>query len=116
MLVAVPQPRCPLGLLPSAAGGMTVPVTVCELAVAPVKGMRLRRTSEVELGRHGVIGDREFLVIGEDGKLLLTGRTPALLQVEPAWDRVQNVLTLSFPDGNVVQDTPEPGAPATTRM
>jgi len=55
-------------------------------------------------------------VIGEDGKLLLTGRTPALLQVEPVWDRVQSVLTLSFPDGGVVQDTLEPGAPATTRM
>jgi len=93
-----------------------VPVTVSELAVAPVKGLRLQCTSEVELGSRGVTGDREFLVVGEDGKLLLTGRTPALLQVEPAWDRVQNVLTLGFPDGDVVQDTVEPGAPATTRL
>jgi len=93
-----------------------VPVTVSELAVAPVKGMRLQCTSEVELGRHGVTGDRDFLVVGADGKLLLTGRTPELLQIEPAWDRVQNVLTLSFPDGDVVQDMLEPGAPATTRM
>jgi uncharacterized protein YcbX len=66
---------------------MRVPVTVSQLAIAPVKGMRLHRTSEIRLGRHGVIGDREFLVIGEDGKLLLTTRTPALLQIEPAWDR-----------------------------
>jgi uncharacterized protein len=93
-----------------------VPVTVSQLAVAPVKGMRLRYTSEVQLGRHGVTGDREFLVIGQDGKLLLTGRTPALLQVEPAWDRARNVLTLGFPDGDVVQDTPEPGPRATARM
>jgi uncharacterized protein YcbX len=78
--------------------------------------MRLQRTSEVRLGCHGVTGDREFLVIGEDGKLLLTGRTPALMQVEPAWDRVRNLLRLSFPGGDVVQDTPEPGTPATTRM
>ncbi len=92
-----------------------MPVTVCELAVAPVKGMRLRCASQVELGRHGVKGDREFLVIGEDGTLLLTARTPALQQIEPAWDPVRNVLTLSFPDGDVVQDTPEIGPPATTR-
>jgi hypothetical protein len=95
---------------------MTVPVTVSQLAIAPVKGMRLQRTGEVRLGQHGVTGDREFLVIGEDGQLLLTGQTPALLQVEPAWDPVRNVLALGFPDGDVVQDTPEPGAPASTRM
>src|ERR1700749_2382511 len=108
--------RMPARAVTVGAGGMTVPVNVCELAVAPGKGMRLRCTSEVELGRRGVTGDREFLVIGEDGTLLLTGQTPALLQIEPAWDPVHNVLTLSFPDGDVVQDTPEPGAPATTRM
>ena len=95
---------------------MTVPVTVSQLAIAPVKGMRLQCTSEVQLGQHGVTGDREFLVIGENGELLLTGRTPALLQIEPAWDRVRNVLMLGFPDGDVVQDRPAPGAPATTRM
>jgi uncharacterized protein len=95
---------------------MTVPVTVSQLAIAPVKGMRLQGTSEVQLGRHGVTGDREFLVIGEDGELLLAGQTPALLQIEPAWDRVRNLLTLGFPDGDAVQDSPEPGPPATTRM
>lgn len=93
-----------------------MPFTVSQLAIAPVKGMRLQRTGEVQLGQHGVIGDREFLIIGDDGKLLLTSRTPALLQVEPIWDRARNVLTLGFPDGDVVHDTPEPGAPATTRM
>ncbi len=94
---------------------MTVPVTVSQLAIAPVKGMRLQCSSEVQVGQHGVTGDREFLVIGKGGQLLLTSRTPALLQIEPAWDPVRNVLTLAFPDGEVVQDTPEPGAPATTR-
>src|ERR1700728_938625 len=52
-------------LLPSAAGGMTVPVTVSQLAIAPVKGMRLQRASEIQLGPYGITGDREFLVIGE---------------------------------------------------
>jgi uncharacterized protein len=104
------------GLLPSETGGMTVQATVSQLATAPVKGMRLQRTGEVQLGEHGITGDREFLVVGEDGELLLTARAPALVNIEAAWDRVRNVLTLVFPDGDVVQDTPEPGAPATTRM
>ena len=93
-----------------------MPVTVSQLAIAPVKGMRLQRTSEIRLGPHGVTGDREFLVIGEDGKLVLTSRIPALLQIEPAWDRARDVLALRFPDGTGVQDTPEPGASAATRM
>jgi uncharacterized protein len=93
-----------------------MPVTVSQLSVAPVKGMQLQRTGEVRLGHHGVTGDREFLVVGDDGKLLLTSRTPALLQVEPTWDRVRNVLTLVFPDGDVVREAPEPGVPATTRL
>lgn len=93
-----------------------MPVTVSQLAIAPVKGMRLQRTSEIRLGQHGVTGDREFLVIEKDCTLLLTGRTPALLEIEPAWDRAREVLALRFPDGNVVQDTPEPGTSAVTRM
>ena len=93
-----------------------MPVTVSQLAIAPVKGMRLQPAGEVQLERHGVAGDREFLVVGDDGELLLTGRTPALLQVEPIWDRVRNVLTLAFPDGGVVHGTPGPGAQVTTRM
>jgi uncharacterized protein len=93
-----------------------VPVTVSQLAHAPVKGMRLQCVSEIQLEQDKVTGDREFLVIGHDGQLLLTTRTPPLLQIEPSWDRARNVLALRFPDGNVVQDTPEPGAPLVTRM
>jgi hypothetical protein len=48
--------------------------------------------------------------------LLLTTRTPALVQIEPAWARVRNVLALRFPDGTVVQDTSEPRVSAATRM
>lgn len=93
-----------------------MPVTVSQLAIAPVKGMRLQCASEIQLGRHGISGDRDFLVVGEDGRLLLTARTPTLVQIEAAWDRARNLLTLRFPDGHVIQDTPQPGAAATTRM
>lgn len=93
-----------------------MPVTVSGLAMAPVKGMRLQAASELWLEPRGVIGDREFLVVGEDGKLLLTARAPGLVQIEPTWDRSRNVLTLGFPDGDVVRDMPQLGAPATTQM
>jgi uncharacterized protein len=93
-----------------------LPVTVSQLAIAPVKGMRLQHSAEIQLGHHGVTGDREFLIVDDDGKLLLTGRNPGLLRIEPSWEPARNLLALRFPDGSVVQDAPEPGAAAVTRM
>lgn len=94
-----------------------MPVTVSQLAIAPVKGMRLQRTPEIQLGHHGVIGDRDFLVVDDDdGKLLLTAKNPGLVRIEPRWEPARNLLALRFPDGRVVQDTPKPGTTAVTRM
>jgi uncharacterized protein YcbX len=93
-----------------------LPVTVSQLAIAPVKGMRLRPASEIQLGHHGVIGDREFLVVDDDGKLLLTARNPDLVRIESCWEPAQNLLALRFPDGSVVQDAPEPGTAEVTQM
>ena len=63
-----------------------MPVTVSQLAIAPVKGMRLQRSTQIQLGRHGVAGDRAFLIVDDDGKLLQTARNPGLLRIEPSWD------------------------------
>jgi len=93
-----------------------VPVTVSELAIAPVKGMRLQRRTQIQLGQHGVTGDRDFLVVDEDCRLLVTARNPGLLRIEPSWEPAQNLLALRFPDGSVVQDAPGPGTAAVTRM
>jgi len=93
-----------------------LPVTVSELAIAPVKGMRLQRSTEIQLGHHGVLGDRAFLIVDDDGKLLVTARNPGLLRIEPSWEPARNLLTLRFPDGSVVQDEPEPGTAVVTRL
>ena len=93
-----------------------MPVTVSQLAIAPVKGMRLQHSTQIQFGRHGVIGDREFLIVDDGGKLLQTARTPSLLRIEPRWVPARNLLALRFPDGSVVQDAPGPGTAAVTRM
>ena len=93
-----------------------MPVAVSQLAIAPVKGMRLQRSPELQLGRRGVIGDREFLIVDEDCRLLPTARNPGLLRIDPSWEPARNLLALRFPDGRVVQDVPEPGTAAVTRM
>lgn len=90
-------------------------ITVTELGLAPVKGMRFTRPDAVELEPSGAAGDRMFLVVdATDGTLAKTTRTPKLQQVEPAWDPASGVLTLRFPDGTTVEDAVAPGPAALT--
>ena len=93
-----------------------MPVTVSQLAIAPVKGMRLQYSTGIQFGPHGVIGDREFLIVDEQFALLPTARNPGLVRIEPSWEPARNLLALHFPDGSAVQDAPEPGPAGVTRM
>jgi len=86
--------------------------TVTGLALAPVKGMRLVAAERLELGATGARGDRAFCVVDEQSALLLTTRTPRLLQILPDWDG--STLTLRFPDGSLVSEQPAYGARTTT--
>jgi uncharacterized protein YcbX len=89
-----------------------VPATVTQLAIAPVKGLRVSAVDELDIGPTGAVGDRAFLVVDSENALLLTTRTPALLQV--AVRREGDALALAFPDGRAVVAVPEPGARAET--
>ena len=87
-------------------------MNVVRLAVAPVKGMRLARVDELVLDATGPRGDRAFCVVDAEVALLLSTRTPRLLQIAPRWDGT--TLTLRFPDGSEVAEEPALGARATT--
>jgi uncharacterized protein YcbX len=86
--------------------------TVSQLTLAPVKGMRVIAMPELEIGPTGAAGDRTFFVVDPEHRLLLTARTPALVQIVPRW--ADGVLSLRFPDGTDVAAVPEPGPEATT--
>ena len=88
-------------------------MNVSALTIAPVKGMRVAPVDAIALGPVGAEGDRRFVVVDpERALLLLTTRTPKLLQVVARYDG--GTLSLGFPDGSVVSAVPEPGAPVTT--
>jgi uncharacterized protein YcbX len=91
-----------------------VPIAISELWLAPVKGMQVAPVEAVELDVQGPRGDRALLVVDTDGALLVTTRTPRLLEVGAAYDGER--LRLRFPDGGEVTAAVEPGAPATTRL
>ena len=82
-------------------------VTVTQLAIAPVKGLRLMPAEELEITATGVAGDRAFVLVDADHKLVETSRAPRLLQVAPGF--ADGRLTLRFPDGGEVSEVPEPG-------
>jgi uncharacterized protein YcbX len=75
------------------------------LSVAPVKGLRVVERDEVELGRHGVAGDRAFYLVDGDGRLANAKRFGALLSVHADYDEERNVLALTLPDGRCVAAT-----------
>src|SRR5262245_26136776 len=74
--------------------------------------MRVSAADELDIEPTGPVGDRAFLVVDAANALLLTSRTPALLEVAARWDG--GTLALTFPDGRVVAEEPELGAPAAT--
>jgi uncharacterized protein YcbX len=89
-----------------------VSAAVIQLAIAPVKGLQVSAVDELDIGPAGPAGDRAFLVVDAENALLLTSRTPALLQVTARWEG--GVLALTFPDGHAVAAVPEPGERAET--
>jgi uncharacterized protein YcbX len=89
---------------------------VTDLTIAPVKGMRVVPLPELELGPAGPVGDRAFVLVGADGGLVETSRTPELLQVAPTWHPASGTLGLRFPDGREVTGVPEPGERGTVSL
>jgi len=86
--------------------------SVTQLSIAPVKGMRIAPVESIELDATGARGDRAFCVVDADHALLLSTRTPQLLQIAPHWEAGR--LALRFPDGGEVSEAPVLGARAST--
>jgi uncharacterized protein YcbX len=91
-----------------------VAVTVTDLAIAPVKGLQVVSADWLDIGPAGPAGDRAFLVVDHDSRLLRTSRTPALLEVSARWG--DGRLALRFPGGREVAAVPDPGATATVEL
>jgi MOSC domain-containing protein len=93
-----------------------MPIVVSDLAIAPVKGLRLMRTDELEIQASGPVGDRAFVVVDDRHALMQTSRTPTLAQVAQRWDPASGELALRFPDGGEVAAVPTPGEQISTGL
>jgi uncharacterized protein YcbX len=91
-----------------------VPPHVAWIAIAPVKGLALLHPESVRLERFGVLENRRFHLIGEDGRLLNGKQLAPLVQVRAEWDEETGTLALGFPDGNVLERQIELGEKVST--
>jgi uncharacterized protein len=85
--------------------------SVSWLSVAPVKGLALAPADELKLEQFGVLENRRFYVLDERGRFVngLTKLERSLFEVKAAWDAEQDVLTLTFPDGETVREAVREG-------
>jgi uncharacterized protein YcbX len=77
---------------------------VARISITPVKSMALIHPDEVMLTDVGVPGDRLFYLVDEHGRMFATGRRGNPTQpILPAYDQGHEHLSLTFPDGSVVE-------------
>lgn len=90
--------------------------TVSWLSVAPVKGLALTRRDELALEPFGALENRRFHLLDERGRFVngLTRLERSLFAVVPRWDPDTDTLSLTFPDGSVVDGPVELGEPVST--
>lgn len=86
-------------------------LTVARLSTTPVRGFALHHPDAIELGPHGVLGDRRYTLLTDDGRIFDGTKLGELVQLRGDVEEVGGVerLTIRFPSGEVVSDTVELG-------
>lgn len=89
---------------------------VARISIAPVKSLGLVHPDEIELGLHGVVGNRRFWLVDRNRRLFNNKRNGPLVRIRPEWDESTRELALTFPDGTRVAGTVELGDPFDVEM
>ncbi len=86
-------------------------LTVARLATTPVRSMALHHPARVRLGEHGVLEDRRYVLLDEDGRIFDATKLGRLIAIRAELEPDPERLTLHFPDGAVVGGEVELGEP-----
>jgi uncharacterized protein YcbX len=87
---------------------------VTRLSVTPIKGLALHHPDAVEIDHTGAVGDRDFFIVDDDGKLLSITRSGNFVGLHASYDRRADRLTLASADGETIADELRLGEPTTT--
>jgi len=89
---------------------------VTRISVAPVKSLGLVHPEEIEVGGHGVVGNRRFWLVDEDGRLFNNKRSGPMVRIRPEWNEADRTLALTLPDGERVEGVVELGETVAAEM
>ena len=81
------------------------------LSTTPIKGFALHHPDAVTLDANGAVGDRDFFLIDDERRLFSITRTGAFASWVAGFDAETDVLTLTHPDGRVLEDKAAAGEP-----
>ena len=87
---------------------------VARFSIAPVRSLGLQHPDEIDLTELGVVEDRRFYLIDDDGRLVDRLIAGELVQVATTTDPGATRLRMVFPDGTVIDDDVALGDPVET--
>lgn len=79
--------------------GQEAPPSVSLLSVTPVKGLALHHPVEVRVEAGGIVGDRAFFLVEDDGGLISCTDLGDLMRHRAEYDAATHVLTVHGPAG-----------------
>lgn len=100
---------------PSRRGGRPATVyrrgvlTISRLSITPVRSLALQHPESVELGPHGVLEDRRYTLLTQDRRIFDATKFGPLVAVGARLELDPERLTLTLPDGEVVEGEVELG-------
>ena len=90
--------------------------SVAAIFTAPVKSLSLEQIPSVMVGSSGIVEDRRFHLVDEQGRLLTQRQEGRLVMVKAVYSAETEVLSLQFPGGECVEGPAELGGLITTVM
>lgn len=89
---------------------------VARLSIAPVRSLGLQHPKSVELTEMGVVNDRRFYLVSDNGRIVDRLIAGTLVQVAAETDPEATWLRMTFPGGRVVEDNVRLAEPVRTEI
>jgi uncharacterized protein YcbX len=90
---------------------VTTDARVTRLLTAPIKGLRVNEPRAIELTRHGVVGDRAFMLVDADARVTTVASVGALLRLRAEYEPRTERLTVTADGGRACEGKVRLGEP-----